>query len=65
VEVALHAIYTASLTFHGIISGVISLVAFKFSTISQDYWVFALFPSSGILQKTTLLRRLERANFNH
>jgi hypothetical protein len=31
----------ASLTFHGINSGVISLVAYKFSTIPWDYWGFA------------------------
>jgi hypothetical protein len=36
-----------------------------FSTIPQDYWVFALCPSSGILKNITLLGRLERANLNH
>jgi hypothetical protein len=36
VEEVLSAIYTVSLTFYGINSGVISLVAFEFSTIPRD-----------------------------
>jgi hypothetical protein len=58
----LGAIYTASLIFHGINSGVISLVAIKFSTILQDYGV-ALCLSSGIVKvkkvKISLLQAVE------
>jgi hypothetical protein len=64
VEVVLRAIYTASFTFRGINSGVISLVAFKFYIIRRDCWFFARFPSPGILKKT-LLRRLQKATLNH
>jgi hypothetical protein len=54
----MNAVCTASLTFHGSNSRIISWVAFKFSTVPRDYWVFALCLSSRIKVNTALLRRL-------
>jgi hypothetical protein len=55
------AIYITSVTFHGINSGVISLDAFKFSTIPWDYGICTL-ASSSSLWNTMLLCWWEGAN---
>jgi hypothetical protein len=68
VEVVLRAIYTASFTFHGIDSGVISLVAFIFCTIPRYLGIsgFLRFIRRPVFLKiATLLRLLEIANLNH